>query len=215
MDGYGGQPGYGGVPGYPGGAGYGLPQGGPPPNYLAWAIVTTILCCLPAGIISIVYAAQVNRKWLGGDVNGAWASSRNARTWAIIAAVAGPVIAILWAIFVTADTHHWLVRTSRGACSPALSRPRTALPHRLLRSLDAGYPASKLRDHGKRGSAPACSAGSSIAVAGPVAVALAGRAALDKQDRAGCQGTNPSRREISSTVVCRHRAKSLTIAERQ
>jgi hypothetical protein len=96
-----------GMPSYPGGAGYGLPQGGPPPNYLAWAIVTTILCCLPAGVISIVYAAQVNRKWLAGNVNGAWASSKSAKTWAIIAAVAGPVIGILWGVFVTADSHHW------------------------------------------------------------------------------------------------------------
>lgn len=28
----------------------------PPNNHLALAIITTILCCLPAGIVSIVYA---------------------------------------------------------------------------------------------------------------------------------------------------------------
>ena len=30
------------------------------PNNLVWAILTTLFCCLPAGIVSIVYAAQVN-----------------------------------------------------------------------------------------------------------------------------------------------------------
>lgn len=29
-------------------------------NYLVFAILATILCCLPAGIPAIVYAAQVN-----------------------------------------------------------------------------------------------------------------------------------------------------------
>ena len=40
------------------------PVAGPPPyvpNHLVWAILVTIFCCLPFGIVSIVYAAQVNR----------------------------------------------------------------------------------------------------------------------------------------------------------
>ena len=32
------------------------------PNYLVQAILVTIFCCLPFGIVSIVYAAQVNGK---------------------------------------------------------------------------------------------------------------------------------------------------------
>ena len=51
----------------------------PPPNYLAWAIISTILCCLPFGIVSIIYAAQVNSKWASGDVSGAQQSSKNAK----------------------------------------------------------------------------------------------------------------------------------------
>ena len=57
------------------------PQG-PPPNYLVWAILTTIFCCLPFGIVSIVYAAQVNAKWQAQDYEGAMNSSRNAKIWA-------------------------------------------------------------------------------------------------------------------------------------
>ena len=98
--GYGG-PGYGG-PGY-GGPGYGGPgYGGPgygagpaPSNHLVWAILTTLFCCLPAGIVSIVYAAQVNSKWTGGDYQGAVDSSRNARTWAIVSAVVGLIVIVL------------------------------------------------------------------------------------------------------------------------
>lgn len=54
----------------------------PPPNYLIWAILATILCCLPFGIVSIVYAAQVNSKWQSGDAQGAMSASKNAKTWA-------------------------------------------------------------------------------------------------------------------------------------
>src|ERR671917_841499 len=54
------------------------------PNYLAQAILTTLFCCLPFGIVSIVFAAQVNGKLAAGDRTGALQSSRNAKTWAWI-----------------------------------------------------------------------------------------------------------------------------------
>lgn len=52
------------------------------PSYLAQAILVTIFCCLPFGIVAIVYAAQVNGKLAAGDIGGAWQASTNAKTWA-------------------------------------------------------------------------------------------------------------------------------------
>ena len=52
------------------------------PNYLVQAILCTLFCCLPAGIVSIVYAAQVNSKLAIGDRAGAIQSSENAKKWA-------------------------------------------------------------------------------------------------------------------------------------
>ena len=43
----------------------------PPQNYLALAIITTLFCCQIFGIISIIYAAQVNSKYIAGDYLGA------------------------------------------------------------------------------------------------------------------------------------------------
>ena len=81
----------------------GGPQAGPPPpNNLVWAILTTLFCCLPFGIVSIVYAAQVNGKWAAGDAQGARESSDKAKKWAIWAAVSGVVIGVLYAILVIA-----------------------------------------------------------------------------------------------------------------
>jgi len=70
----------------------------PPPNYLVWAILTTIFCCQITGIVSIVYAAQVNSKWAAGDFNGAMNSSKNAKTWAWIGFGIGLLVFIVYAI---------------------------------------------------------------------------------------------------------------------
>jgi hypothetical protein len=99
----GGAPGYGGgAPGYPTapppysggvpGTGYGAP---PPPNYLVWAILSTVLCCMPLGIASIVFAAQVNGKWLAGDAQGAFDSSRKAKTFALWSTILGFVLGVI------------------------------------------------------------------------------------------------------------------------
>jgi hypothetical protein len=88
-----GQPQYGGSP-----YGYGAPP--KVPNYLVYSILSTIFCCLPAGVVSIVYAAQVNSKLANGDYAGAAQSSKNARTWAIVSAVVGLVGVIIWIVAV-------------------------------------------------------------------------------------------------------------------
>jgi len=52
------------------------------PNYLAQSILVTLFCCVPFGIVAIVYSAQVNGKVQAGDIQGAMASSGKARMWA-------------------------------------------------------------------------------------------------------------------------------------
>jgi predicted secreted protein len=100
-----GQPAYGqpptGQPAY-GQPAYGQPTygGEPPPNYLVWAILSTIFCCLPLGIASIVFAAQVNSKWSAGDVAGAQDASRKAKQFAIWSAVAGAIIVAIYLVVV-------------------------------------------------------------------------------------------------------------------
>lgn len=84
-----------------GGGAYGS-QGAPPPNYLVWAILSTVLCCLPLGIASIVFAAQVNSKWAMGDIAGAQASSEKAKKFAIWSAIAWiPLVIVIIILNVT------------------------------------------------------------------------------------------------------------------
>lgn len=75
------------------------------PNYLLWAILITIaslfFCCLFGtipGIVAIVFAAQVNRKWNAGDEAGARQASGNARLWCWITTVL-TLIGLCWTIY--------------------------------------------------------------------------------------------------------------------
>ena len=65
-----------------------------------WAILTTLFCCLPFGIVSIVFAAQVDSKYNGGDAAGARQASENAKKWAMISAIVGVGAVVVWFLFV-------------------------------------------------------------------------------------------------------------------
>lgn len=67
-----------------------------PPNYLAWSIVITILCCLLPGIVAIIYSASVSSKYYAGNIEGAKKASRNAQIWCIISVVLGIVWSTLY-----------------------------------------------------------------------------------------------------------------------
>jgi hypothetical protein len=73
-----------------------------PDNYLVWAILCTVLCCLPFGIVSLVYSNKVAGLWAQGRAAEAQEASSNAKKWAIIGAIAGGVayaiIAILYIV---------------------------------------------------------------------------------------------------------------------
>ena len=89
-------------------AGWQAPQPGwqgqrEPENYLVWAILCTVLCCLPLGIVSIVYSTKVSGLWSQGRYAEAQAAADSAKKWAIIAAIVGAVVAVigvvLWFVF--------------------------------------------------------------------------------------------------------------------
>jgi hypothetical protein len=69
-------------------------------NYLVFAILATVLCCLPAGIPAIVYAAQVNGKLQMGDVAGAQLASNNAKMWCLISAGLGLGVGVIYGVLV-------------------------------------------------------------------------------------------------------------------
>jgi hypothetical protein len=84
----------------PAGAGYGVPPPGQPiPNYLVQSILVTICCCLPLGIVAIVFSAQVNSKLAAGDIEGAREASKRAKMICWIALAIGIVLCIVYGIW--------------------------------------------------------------------------------------------------------------------
>ncbi|NMH86079.1 CD225/dispanin family protein [Flavivirga algicola] len=55
-----------------------------PNSYLALAIISTIMCCLPTGIVSIIYATKVNSNYEDGKYEEANSASKNAKIWGLV-----------------------------------------------------------------------------------------------------------------------------------
>lgn len=62
------------------------------PNYLVWSILSTLFCCLPIGVVGIIYAAQANSKQALGDYVGAANAAKNAKVWCWAAFGSGVVV---------------------------------------------------------------------------------------------------------------------------
>ncbi len=89
-------------PGYqPYGAAVGAP-GPKPPTYLVWSILSTLFCCLPLGIASIVFAARVDGLYNSGDYAGSIDASEKAKKFAIWSAVATVLLIVVYLIIALA-----------------------------------------------------------------------------------------------------------------
>ncbi len=62
---------------------------------MIWAILATIFCCLPLGIVSIIKSSQVSGLWAQGRYDDAQKSAQQARKWAIWSAIAAAVLAVI------------------------------------------------------------------------------------------------------------------------
>ena len=58
-----------------------------PPSNMVWAVLATVFCCMPAGIVSIVYASRVSGLYHKGDFVGAKRASDRAAYWALGSAI--------------------------------------------------------------------------------------------------------------------------------
>ncbi len=73
-----------------------------PDTGLVWGILTTLFCCLPFGIVSIVKATQVDTYWAMGNYDEAYAAASSARKWALISLACSILIPIMLILFYAA-----------------------------------------------------------------------------------------------------------------
>lgn len=72
----------------------------PPKNHLVEAILVTIFCCLPFGIVGIINAARVENAFYSGDETEAERLSGQALKWVKIAFFTGIAAVVIYLIFV-------------------------------------------------------------------------------------------------------------------
>ena len=81
-------------------------------NYLVWAIIVTIFCCNPCGIVSIVFSALANQNYQNALYSNNSADrqrflelynqqNHKAKTWIIVSVALGIVWTIIYASFIT------------------------------------------------------------------------------------------------------------------
>ena len=78
------------------------PSSGAPasvPNYLVPAIIS-LFCCLPLGIVGVIFAAQVNGKVAAGDTAGALDAAKKAKMFSFIAIGLGILGIVGYVLFV-------------------------------------------------------------------------------------------------------------------
>jgi len=52
-----------------------------PKNWLVESILVTLFCCLPFGIVGIVYSSKVDTEWTNGNHEAASIASKQAGKW--------------------------------------------------------------------------------------------------------------------------------------
>ncbi|KAL9985203.1 hypothetical protein ACROYT_G007576 [Oculina patagonica] len=76
-----------------------------PPNHIMLAVLTTIFCMCPCGVMSLCHAVQVNGDYMQGNTAGAYYNSRQAWRWGIASISVGCLI-------ITVALFYYMVRLS-------------------------------------------------------------------------------------------------------
>lgn len=67
--------------------------------YLVLSIISTVCCCLPFGIVAIVFSAKINSSVNAGDMEAAHKAAKTAKIWIIVAFIVGIISNILVYVF--------------------------------------------------------------------------------------------------------------------
>ena len=69
-----------------------------PSNWLWQSIIATVLCCIPFGIVGIVYATKVDSNYYNGRYAEAERAAGKAKIWTLLAVGAGLLYIIIWGL---------------------------------------------------------------------------------------------------------------------
>lgn len=79
---------------------YQQPMGPMPDTHMVGAILITLFCCVPFGVVAIIKASQVSSCYSRGDYGGAVQSSNEAKKWIIWGIVSNFIIILLYLMLI-------------------------------------------------------------------------------------------------------------------
>ena len=69
-----------------------------PKTWMVESILVTIFCCLPFGIVGIIYAAKMSSLYASSKIEEAEAASKNAGKWTKIGFIVGLIVIVVYTI---------------------------------------------------------------------------------------------------------------------
>jgi len=75
-----------------------------PPSLLVWSIVVLLCCCIPGGIVGLIYGNRAKKEFAQGNPQAAWAAYETGKNWLIWSAIIGVVLNLIY--FWAKSTHN-------------------------------------------------------------------------------------------------------------
>ncbi|RNC64307.1 CD225/dispanin family protein [Proteiniphilum sp. X52] len=80
-----------------------------PGNWLWQSILATLFCCMPFGVVGIIYAAKVDSLYFNGKYEESGRMARKAKMWTLVSLGAALLYWIFWIImFVTGNLPEYM-----------------------------------------------------------------------------------------------------------
>ena len=75
-----------------------------PNNWLLPSIVATILCCMPFGVVGLIFAIKVDGLYYNGRYDEAQSASQKAKMWTLVSAGAALLYWVIWLMLFATGT---------------------------------------------------------------------------------------------------------------
>ncbi|XP_072051096.1 interferon-induced transmembrane protein 1-like isoform X2 [Amphiura filiformis] len=72
----------------------------PSNDHMIYAIIVTMFCCFPCGIVALIRSFDVRRRFMAGDIAGAETAIRESKKWSLAGLVSGIIWTAIWMLAV-------------------------------------------------------------------------------------------------------------------